>query len=119
MTTYKRSRRVSGLIMAEISDLLRREIKDPRIGFATITKVEVSDDLRHARVGVSVLGDDSQKSETIKGLTSASGFIRGELGRRLRLRYVPEIVFTIDKSLEYSARISKVIDDLARQSDEG
>lgn len=116
--SYKRADRVSGLIMAEISQMLRREIKDPRIGFVTITRVKVSDDLRHAKVGVSVLGDDSQKSNTLKGLKSASGFIRGEIGKRLRLRYTPEIVFAIDDSLEYSDRISRVIDDLARQSDD-
>ncbi|MGE5484251.1 MAG: 30S ribosome-binding factor RbfA [Ignavibacteriales bacterium] len=104
-----RGGRVAEAIKEEISDIIHHEIKDPRVGFASITSVEVSRDLRHAKVFVSVLGGESEKTETIKGLESASGFIRSELGRRVRLHHTPEILFRLDESIERAARIARII----------
>ncbi|GAF71008.1 unnamed protein product, partial [marine sediment metagenome] len=96
---YRRADSVKGLLQKEIS-LLLRKVKDPRIGFVTITGVEVTDDLRHAKVYVSVMGAESMRTQTMEGLHSAAGFIRRELGRVLTLRRIPEIVFRYDESVE-------------------
>ena len=105
----RRSNRVGEAIKEEISRLLLREIKDPRIGFVTITRVEVSKDLRFVKVYFSVLGDQSVKADSLTGLNSAKGFVRRELGRRLRFRYVPDIVFSFDPSLEHMSRFAELI----------
>jgi ribosome-binding factor A len=89
--------------------LLLREIKDPRIGFVTITRVKISKDLRVVKVFFSVLGDQSVRADSLTGLNSAKGFVRRELGRRLRLRYVPDIVFSFDPSLEHMSRLAELI----------
>tara|TARA_Y100000031_G_scaffold153164_1_gene197826 strand:+ start:773 stop:1126 length:354 start_codon:yes stop_codon:yes gene_type:complete len=112
----KRAQRVEGLVLEEISNILQREIKDPRIGFATITKVTVSDDLRHAKVFVSIMGNEKEKRNSLKGLHSATGFIRRELGHRVHLRYVPELVFKLDDSMEKSARILNLLSELKRSN---
>ena len=111
MLHYKRSNRLGDLIQREISDILQRRIKDPRIGFCTIMRVDVSDDLRHAKVRVSIMGTESQKKSTLAGLKSARGFIRREIGRRITLRHTPEIVFVLDKSIEDSFRIARLIEE--------
>ncbi|MBI5182823.1 MAG: 30S ribosome-binding factor RbfA [Nitrospinae bacterium] len=111
----KRSKRVGGVLLHEISQILLKDIKDPRIGFATLTEVEVSNDLKYAKVFVSILGEESEKKNTIKGLQSASGFIRRELGSRIRLRFIPELIFKIDNSLEHGAYINKILEDLNRE----
>lgn len=113
MRQYKRSDRVGELIKEEISNMLIHEIKDPRIGFVTLTKVILSNDLRKAKVFISILGETAEREETFKGLLSAKGFIRGELGKRLTLRYIPELTFKLDPSVEYGARISQLLADLA------
>lgn len=105
----RRPGKVGGAIREEISRMLLREIKDPRIGFVTITKVTVSKDLRFVKVYFSVLGDQSAREESLKGLNSAKGFMRRELGRRLRLRYVPDIAFSFDASLDHMGRLSELI----------
>lgn len=112
---FKRSQRVGGLILEEISNILQREIKDPRIGFVTITKVTVSDNLRCAKIFVSILGDEKEKKSSFEGLQSASGFVRMELGNRLQLRYVPELVFKLDDSMEKNARILTILSDLKKK----
>lgn len=104
-----RGGRVAEAIKEEISDIIHHGIKDPRVGFASITAVEVSRDFRHAKVFVSVLGDEVQKADTIKGLESASGFIRSELGKRVRLHHTPEILFRLDESIEHSVRITRIL----------
>jgi len=104
-----REGRLAEAIKEEVSDILRNDLKDPRIGFASITAVEVSGDLRHAKIFVSVLGDQQQKADTMKGLESASGYIRSELGRRIRLRFTPEIVFRLDESIERGVRIAQLL----------
>ena len=108
--TYKRAERVSDQMKQEIADILMRKIKDPRIGFVTVTDVEVADDLRNAKVFVSVYGED--KASTLKGLESASPFIRSELGRRMRMKFVPELLFRYDDSVERGAHIMELLHDI-------
>jgi ribosome-binding factor A len=93
----------------ELSDLLRTRVKDPRVGFASITRVEVSGDLRHARVFVSVLGSENEQEDTIRALKHATGFLRHELASRLTLRFMPELVFKLDTSIQEGARILDLI----------
>jgi len=109
---YRRSDKVGGVIKEEISRMLLREIKDPRIGFVTITRVKVSKDLRFVKVYFSVLGDQAAREDSLRGLNSAVGFMRRELGRRLRLRYVPDIVFSFDHSLEHMSRLAELIQEI-------
>jgi ribosome-binding factor A len=112
MHPYKRSARLGELILAEISAVIRREIKDPRIGFVTFTRVELSDDLRHAKVFVSCIGADAEKARTLQGLASATGYVRRHLGRALHLRYIPELAFLLDDSLEHGAKIAQLLRQL-------
>ncbi len=116
MTSF-RSQRVGDLLKADISDILRTRIKDPRIGFITVTDVVMTPDLRMAKVYVSVLGDDNQRKNTLRGLESARTFIQNELGPRLSLRFMPELRFYIDTSLEYGARIETLINQIHRKSE--
>lgn len=110
MTMSKiRIQRVAEQMKKEIADIVRTEIKDPRIGFATITHVEVAGDLQHAKVYVSVLGDEDSKRNTLDALSRSTGFIRGEVSRRLRMRVTPELGFKLDESGEYSTHIESVL----------
>ncbi len=102
------------MIQKEVSQMLVRSIKDPRIGFVTITKVTVSEDCRFARVYFSVAGTLLERESSEKGLNSAKGYVRKELVRRLRLRYTPEIVFQFDPSIEYAIHMEEVIRDIHR-----
>ncbi|MCL6597327.1 30S ribosome-binding factor RbfA [Alicyclobacillus macrosporangiidus] len=111
-----RAQRVAEQMKKEIAELMRTELKDPRIGFATITRVEVAGDLQHAKVFVSVFGDADAKQGTIDALSRAAGFLRGEVARRLRMRVAPELVFRLDESGEYSAHIETVIRQLHNTS---
>jgi len=113
--TYKRSVRVGDLIKQEIADILMRKIKDPRVGFVTVTDVELSDDLRNAKVFVSIYGGD--KEETLTGLKSASAFIRSELGRRMSMRCVPEILFRFDTTIEQGAHIMELLHKIENNED--
>jgi len=106
---FKRADKVGELIQEEISSLLLRRTKDPRIGFVTLTRVKVTDDLKVSRVFYSVIGGEQEKKSSQEGLDSATGFIRRELGRRLRLRYTPELIFIFDDSLEYGNNIEQLI----------
>jgi ribosome-binding factor A len=108
----RRSDRVSDVLRAELSDLLLRAVHDPRVKLASITQVDVTPDLRRAIVKVSVLGDDTQRLETIEGLRHARGFLRTELARRLRLRVTPELVFELDRGAEQSQQISDLLESL-------
>jgi len=94
-----------------------RKIKDPRIGFVTVTDVELADDLRNAKVFVSVIGDD--RAATLKGLESASAFIRTELGHRLRLRFIPELLFRYDDSAERGAHIMELLNKVDDKDKKG
>ncbi len=91
----------------EIADILMRKIKDPRIGFVTVTDVEVADDLRNAKVFVSVYGGD--KEDSLKGLKSAAPYIRSELGKRMRMRFMPELLFRFDGTVEQGAHIMELL----------
>ncbi len=114
-TTYKRSVRVGDQMKQEIADILMRKINDPRIGFVTVTDVELSDDLRNAKVFVSIYGGD--KEATLKGLKSASPFIRSELGRRMMMRCVPEILFRFDGTVEQGAHIMELLHEIEQKQE--
>ena len=106
----QRAQRVAGSIKEEVSDILRLELKDPRLANMTsITTVEVTRDLSYARIYVSIFGNDDEQKNILKILAKASGFIRSELGKRIRLRHVPELDFRLDRSLEYGAHIEHVL----------
>jgi ribosome-binding factor A len=108
-----RSERLAEVIKKEVSDLLR-QMKDPRVGFVTVTMVDVSSDLRYAKVFVSTLGSDEEQDTTLKALQRAQGFVRTELGKRIRLRYIPEVSFILDNSIEEGVRIIRIIDDIGK-----
>jgi len=112
MTTFKRAQRVSERIMTEVSDILIREVGDPRMKQLTITGVKVSDDLRLAKIYYVEMGQDACRPETQQALQKATGFLRRELGKRLALRYVPEIVFFVDASFAYGSRIDRIFAQL-------
>jgi len=115
MPMMKRADRVSDLIKAEISDILLREARDPRIGSITITDVKLTDDLKSARIYFVSMGDDSRRAEAEEGLQQAAGFLRRELGKRIKLRFVPAISFIYDRSFEYGERIDKLLSDARRE----
>jgi ribosome-binding factor A len=115
MTEGKRSEKVADLIHKEISDMLVKTIKDPRIGFVTITRVVVSEDCRAAKIYFSVVGTLAERERSTEGLNSAKGYVRKELGRRMGLRYTPEIMFQFDPSIEYAIHIGEVIHRLQQE----
>ena len=107
----RRTDRIAEALQELIADLLLREIKDPRVGLVSVTGVKVSPDLRHARVFFSCLGDDIQRAQSLRGLTSAAGFVRSQVARKLNLRVAPEIAFEFDPSLEQAERIARLLKD--------
>ena len=109
---FKRSEKVAETVHELVTGLLIKGIKDPRIGFVTVTGVKMTDDLRQATVYFSVVGDDVAKKETEAGLNSARGFIRREMGKQLRMRYVPEVIFKYDHSLERGNRIDELLREI-------
>lgn len=112
----KRINRISEEIRKVVSELITREIKDPRVNpITSVTKVQVTNDLSYANIYVSVLGDKEVKEDTLKGLKSAKGFIRKEIGNRIDLRHAPEPVFHLDESIEHSLYISKLIEKVNRE----
>lgn len=112
-----RNQRVAEAIKEEVSEILQNQLKDPRIGFASVVRVQVSPDLRSAKIHVSVLGDGEARKKTMAGLESGTGYIRSELGKRLRLRHTPEVVFVMDDSIEHGVHISKLLMDLRRDQE--
>jgi len=116
MRQFKRSARFNRLLQEEISDILRTRLKDPRIGFASVIRVEATEDLRSAKIYVSVL-DDSSGEGTILALESAAGLIRRELHHRMSTRRVPALRFFLDRNISYSVHISKVLEDLKKEED--
>ncbi|MBW7473253.1 30S ribosome-binding factor RbfA [Paenibacillus oenotherae] len=104
--------RVGEQIKKELSVIIQQELKDPRIGFITVTGVEMTNDLSQARVFLSVLGSDEQKEETLKALGRGSGYIRSELGKRIRFRHTPELIFKFDSSIEYGSRIESLLEKI-------
>jgi ribosome-binding factor A len=105
-----RLRRVNEAVRHVLSDAITQDLKDPRVGFVTVTAVDVSPDLRHARVYVSVLGDPSGREATLEGLRAAHGFLQRRIAGELRLKHTPTVDFAIDDSIERGMRISELID---------
>ncbi len=113
----RRIQRVNNLIRHEISDLLQRQVKDPRLGsFVAVTEVSISPDMRHARIFVSHMGSEEERQETLSVLSSASGFLRRELAKRLRLRHIPELSFQWDDSIERGAHLLELINQVTSDS---
>lgn len=116
MGSFKRSARVNDLLRMEVADILLRKTRDPRIGFVTITGAEVSDDLQHAKVYVSVMeGQDRKK--ILRALSNAAGFVRTELGKRLNLRYIPEVNFLFDDAYQKGQHVLSILDDLKKRGE--
>lgn len=107
-----RANRLGETLKEEISQMIREDLKDPRIGFVTVTNVEVADDLGHAKVFVSVLGDPQKSQDSLTALNRAAGFVRSEIGKRVRLRHTPDIVFKYDSSIEHGAHIAELLRDV-------
>ncbi|MCK1992436.1 30S ribosome-binding factor RbfA [Peribacillus muralis] len=107
-----RSNRVGEQMKKELSEIIGRKIKDPRIGFVTVTDVAVTGDLQQATVYISVLGDQEQREKTLQGLAKAKGFMRSEIGQRIRLRKTPELFFEFDESVDYGNRIESLISQI-------
>ena len=105
-----RLRRVDEAVRQVLSDAVTQDLKDPRVGFVTVTAVSTSPDLRHARVYVSVLGGDAEREASLDGLRSAHGFLQGRLASELRLKHTPTLDFRYDESIERGARLSELID---------
>lgn len=109
----QRSERVADLIRSELSTIIQREVRDPRVALASVSHIRLSGDLSHAVVGISVLGDDeAARQATVEVLTRAKGFIRSRLARKVRLRAVPELIFKLDRGAEHSQNISDLLETL-------
>ncbi len=117
MANAMRLRRVADQIQRELPELLRLEVKDPRIGMVTITEVHVSPDLAHARIYFTTLDEGEARAHTLQGLRRAAGFLRSALGTRLNTRVVPELRFEFDDSVERGARVSRLIDEAVSKKD--
>jgi ribosome-binding factor A len=111
MLPYKRSQRVSHQLKKEIADIIGSRVKDPRIGFLTVTDVDVTNDLKLARVYISIMNEEEQKS-TVEALESAKSFIRSELNKRLRMKTIPALEFRLDTTIEYGSKIEKLLKDI-------
>jgi len=110
-----RSDRLAHELKVQISLILSREMRDPRVGFATVTDARVSPDLRYARVYMSVLGSPDEQTQTLAALNQASGFIRRLLSSRLRLRHSPELTFAFDQSVQYGARMEEILNEVKKE----
>jgi ribosome-binding factor A len=106
---HRRHDRLADQIRGEVAEMIEGELKDPRIGFVTVTRVDLSPDFAHARVQISVLGDEETRKATLAGLRSAAGYVRHEVTQRLRLRRAPEVTFVLDRGLEEAARIEELL----------
>jgi ribosome-binding factor A len=120
----RRTRQLGEFVKEEVMEIVRREVNDPRIGFMSITRVDVSDDLRSARIFVSVFGTDEEREETMKALRSAAGYIRRLLKPRMHTRQIPELDFRDDRSMEHAASIARTLNEVraaspSKSSDEG
>jgi len=113
-----RSERVQRQLKKEISLILQEDLRDPRIGFVTLTRIDLTGDLRYAKVYFSVLGDEAAKQSSTEGIQSAVGYIRRLIGERLKLKYVPEISFKLDKSIEYSINLEKTFERLKNEREQ-
>jgi ribosome-binding factor A len=113
-----RTNRLAEELKNEISAIISQEVRDPRMGFVTVTDVKVSSDLRYARIFISVFGNKEEQRQTIDALADASGFIRRQIGARIKLRYTPELTFAYDESVEQGDRMMQLIEDIKKESPE-
>lgn len=113
MLPYKRSQRVSDLLRKEIADIIMNKLKDPRIGFITVTGVDVTEDIKMARVFVSILKEE-ERNTSLEILNSAKKFVRSELSKRLRMKFIPTIEFRLDTSIEYGDRIERLLKEVSK-----
>jgi len=116
MHPYKRSTRLGDLIREEIAEIILHKLRDPRIGFVTVTGAEVSEDLRHATIYLSVF-EDSKREDTLSIVRASASFIRGELGKRLKIKYIPFLTFRIDKSMEYGMKMDRLLDEIKAEKE--
>ena len=115
----KRTQQVADEIRRILGEVIQYELKDPRVGFATVVGVDVSGDLQHAKVRISVMGDEAQRRETMEGLERAKGFMRRQVAQELRhLRSIPDLQLVLDTSLDYSLHIDEVLRRVAQERDE-
>lgn len=117
--TKRRQERMAVEIKRSLSSIIQYEIKDPRIDFSTvsITRVDIPADISHARINISVLGDEAKQDETMKALQKAKGHIRTELARHLQIRHAPELDFRLDKSIEHGIRMSSLLEELSKEAE--
>ncbi len=113
----RRSARLGSQIKDEISVVINQEVRDPRIGFVTVTGAQLSPDLKHAKVFISVFGSDDDKTNSLRALNHAAGYIRHLLGERLNLKFTPELSFLIDEAPEYGAKIEQLIEEIKSKQD--
>jgi ribosome-binding factor A len=111
----QRTDRVADSLRKELSVLLMREVRDPRVALATISRVQVARDLGHARIWISVLGDEETRQQTMEGIEHAKGFLRSQIGRRLKLRVTPELAFELDRGAEYLQDMTELLDKLHKE----
>lgn len=107
-----RAQRIAEEMKREIASIIKEDLKDPRVGFVTVTGVEVTPDYRYAKVFVSIYGSDEEVKQALEGLEKASGFIRKEIGRRIKLRYTPELSFRFDESIRHGVRIAEILAEM-------
>jgi ribosome-binding factor A len=112
----RRAERLAEEIREQVAKMIASELKDPRLGFVTVTRVELAHDLGHARVHVGVLGGDAERERSLTALRQASGFVRRELGRRLRIRHTPEVDFRYDKGLDATDRVARLLEAERRRA---
>ncbi|MFN3480453.1 MAG: 30S ribosome-binding factor RbfA [Thermodesulfovibrionales bacterium] len=117
MLPYKRSQRVSDLLREEIAEIIMRRLKDPRLGFVTVTGVDITEDLKIAKVFISVLKEE-EKEATLDILNSAKSFIRSEVAKRVRMKTIPSIEFRLDESIEYGAKIDRLLKEIKERSED-
>jgi len=113
----RRTDRLGELFREEISKLLQKGLKDPRVGFATISRVDITEDLSYAKVLVSVMGSDKEKRNTLIGLKNSAGFIRQFLGKGIKIRKIPELSFVLDENLEHAMRIESILAELKNKGE--
>jgi ribosome-binding factor A len=107
----RRAERLAEEIREQVAQMIASQLKDPRLGFVTVTRVELAHDLGHARVYVGVLGSEAEREKSLQSLRQASGFVRRELGKRLRIRHTPEIEFRYDKGLDATDRVARLLEE--------
>ncbi len=111
----RRQEQVAEFLRDEVSEIITREMKDPRLGFVSITRVELSPDLRYAKVFISVFGSEEEREATLRALTGAAGFVRYQLKPRMRIRHIPEISFHLDRSMEHAEEVARTLNKIRRR----